>query len=30
MNVIDPRIHQALDGELASEAVPVELRRAVA
>src|SRR5947208_9308971 len=30
MNVIDPRIHQALDGELASEAVPAELRRAVA
>jgi len=30
MNVIDPRIHQALDGELAAEAVPVELRRAVA
>src|SRR5438128_4455399 len=30
MNLIDPRIHQALDGELASEAVPVELRPAVA
>ena len=30
MNAIDPRIHQALDGELAAEAVPAELRRAVA
>ena len=29
MNVIDPRIHQALDGELAAEAVPAELRRSV-
>jgi len=30
MNVIDQRIHQVLDGELAAEAVPAELRRAVA
>ena len=30
MNVIDPRIHQVLDGELASETLPAELRRAVA
>src|SRR5260370_30372770 len=30
MNAIDPRIHQALDGELAPEALPPELRRAVA
>jgi hypothetical protein len=30
MNLIDPRIHQALDGDLAAEAVPAELRRAVA
>ena len=29
MNVIDPRIHQVLDGELASETLPAELRRAV-
>lgn len=30
MSVIDQRIHQALDGELAAEAVPAELRHAVA
>src|SRR5438132_1537074 len=30
MNVIDQRVHQALDGELAAEAVPAELRHAVA
>jgi AMP-activated protein kinase-like protein len=30
MNLIDPRIHQALDGELAAEALPAELRSAVA
>jgi len=30
MSVIDQRIHQVLDGELAAEAVPAELRRAVA
>jgi hypothetical protein len=29
MNQIDPRIHQALDGEIAREALPPELRRAV-
>lgn len=29
MNAIDPRIHRALDGELAREALPPELRRAV-
>jgi Glycogen recognition site of AMP-activated protein kinase len=29
MNAIDPRIHQTLDGELAREALPPELRRAV-
>ncbi len=29
MNPIDPRIHQALDGEIAREALPPELRRAV-
>lgn len=30
MNDIDPRIHQALDGELAAETLPEELRRVVA
>jgi AMP-activated protein kinase-like protein len=30
MNDIDPRIHQALDGELAPEALPAELHRTVA
>jgi AMP-activated protein kinase-like protein len=30
MNLIDPRIHQVLDGELAAEALPAELRSAVA
>src|SRR2546430_14519724 len=30
MSVIDQRIHQGLDGELAAEAVPAELRHAVA
>jgi hypothetical protein len=30
MNMIDPRIHQVLDGEFASETLPAELRRAVA
>ncbi len=29
MSTIDPRIHQVLDGELAADAVPSELRRAV-
>ena len=29
MNAIDPRIHQALDGELARDALPPELRHAV-
>src|SRR6266704_117482 len=29
MNPIDPRIHEALDGEIACEALPPELRRAV-
>src|SRR5213076_1694723 len=30
MNAIDPRMHQALDGELDWDAVPAELRRTVA
>lgn len=30
MNDIDPRVHQVLDGELPAEALPEELRRAVA
>lgn len=29
MNAIDPRIHQALDGEIAREALPADARRAV-
>ncbi|HYT04008.1 MAG TPA: isoamylase early set domain-containing protein [Gemmatimonadales bacterium] len=29
MSLIDPRIHQALDGEIAREGLPSELRRAV-
>src|SRR3989449_9268636 len=29
MNPIDPRIHQALDGEIARDSLPAELRRAV-
>ncbi len=29
MNAIDPRIHQALDGEVAREALPADARRAV-
>src|SRR5207249_3438857 len=29
MNQIDPRIHQVLDGELARESLPPELRRVV-
>ena len=29
MNAIDPRIHQALDGELPPEALSAELRRVV-
>jgi len=29
MNTIDPRIHQALDGELPLEGVPAELRPVV-
>ena len=29
MNAIDPRIHQALDGELAPAALSAEARRAV-
>ena len=29
MNMIDPRIHQALDGELSPDTLPAELRRAV-
>jgi len=29
MNMIDPRIHQVLDGELAPGALSAELRRSV-